>query len=244
MTRNTRWGKMARITVVGIGPGPISLLTKEAEAELLRADKVFFRMGAHPVYEWLRGLGKQVLCFDLLYTTRWPNPGDIYEFMVSALLKEASIRGEAIYAVPGSPAVLEETTNLIRLRGPKEGVEVSVLPGVSFLDQALAEIKFDFSLGLQVVLPLTHLQHGLFTERLALIVCQIEAGSHPLDSPRVDLTMKFLFKVYPQNHLVTLIWTDGLPDYKTQSKVMALKDLVREYGEAKFFASLYVPPIE
>jgi len=33
-------------------------------------------------------------------------------------------------------------------------------------------------------------------------------------------------------------------DYKTQSKVMALKDLVREYDEAKFFANLYVPPIE
>ena len=71
---------MARITVVGIGPGPTSCLTKEAEGELLRADKVFFRMGAHPVYEWLRSLGKHVVCFDLLYTTRWVNPGDIYEF--------------------------------------------------------------------------------------------------------------------------------------------------------------------
>jgi tetrapyrrole methylase family protein / MazG family protein len=111
--------KMARITVVGIGPGPASCLTKEAEAELLRADKVFFRMGAHSVYEWLHSLGKHVVCFDLLYTTRWVNPGDIYEFMVSALLKEAVIRGEVVYAVPGSPDVLEETTNLIRLRGRK-----------------------------------------------------------------------------------------------------------------------------
>ena len=233
---------MARITVVGIGPGPTSCLTKEGEAELLRADKVFFRMGAHPVYEWLRSLGKQVVCFDLLYTTQWVNPGDIYDFMVSALLKEAISKGEASYAVPGSPEVLEETTNLIRVRGPKEGVEVKVLPGVSFLDQALAEINFDFSLGLQIVLPLTHLQYGRFTKRLALMVCQIEAASRPLDTPRVDLTMKFLLKVYPPDHLVTLIWTDGLPTYNTQSKAMALKNLAREYGEAKFFASLYVPP--
>jgi hypothetical protein len=64
-----------------------------------------------------------------------------------------------------------------------------------------------------------------------------------LDTPRVDLTMKFLLKVYPPDHLVTLIWTDGLPAYKTQSKAMALKNLAREYGEAKFFASLYVPPM-
>jgi tetrapyrrole methylase family protein / MazG family protein len=234
---------MARIAVVGLGPGPTSCLTKEAEAELLRADKVFFRTAAHPVYEWVCGLGKQVVCFDLLYTFQWDNPEDIYEFMVSAVLKEAAVRGEAVYAVPGSPDVLEETTNLIRLRGPKEGAEVKVLHGVSFLDQALAEINFDFSLGLQVVLPLTHLQHGLFTRQLALLVCQIEAASRPLDRPRVDLTVKFLLKVYPPDHLVTLIWTDGLPAYKTQSKSLMLKDLAREYGDAKFFASLYVPPL-
>jgi tetrapyrrole methylase family protein/MazG family protein len=234
---------MRRIKVVGIGPGPTSYLTKEAEAELLGADKVFFRMGAHPVCEWLRGLGKQVLCFDLLYTTRWTEPGDIYDFMVSALLKEVALRGEAVYAVPGSPDVLEDTTRLLRLRGPREGVEISVLYGVSFLDQILSEINHDFSLGLQVVLPLTHLQHGLFTKQLALIVCQIEAVRLALAKPRVDLTMNFLLAVYPPDHPVTLIWTDGLPAYKTQSKAIALKDLVHEYGEGKFFASLYVPPI-
>jgi hypothetical protein len=26
--------------------------------------------------------------------------------------------------------------------------------------------------------------------------------------------------------------------------VVALKDLVRDYGEPKFFASIYVPPVE
>ena len=229
--------------MVGVGPGATSYLTKEVEAELLRADKVFFRTGAHPVYEWLRGQGKHLVCFDKLYDTVWTNPGDIYEFMVSALFKEAELRKEAVYAVPGSPDVLEETTNLIRLRGAKEGVEVKVLPGVSFLDQVLGEIKHNFSVGLQVVLPLTHLQHGLFNTRMALMVCQIEARSNPLDRPRVDLTLQFLLNAYPPEHVVTLLWTDGLPDYKTQSKSMALKDLEREYGEAKFFASLYVPPV-
>ena len=235
---------MVRITVVGIGPGPTSCLTKEAEAELLRAAKIFFRIGSHPVYEWLRGLGKHVVCFDKLYATPWVNSGDVYEFMVSALLKEAVLTGEVVYAVPGSPDVLEVTTNLLRSWAPKEGVEVKVLPGVSFLDEALAAINFDFSLGLQVVLPLTHLQHGLFTPRLALMVCQIEATTHSQELPRIDLTMQFLLRSYPPQHPVTLIWTDGLPGYNTRSKVIALQDLAREYGQARFFASLYVPPIE
>jgi hypothetical protein len=83
---------------------------------------------------------------------------------------------------------------------------------------------------------LTHLLHGLFNERLALMVYQIEARSNPLDKPRVDLAMEPLLKTNPPEHVVTLLWTDGLPEYSTQAKRMALKDLTQEYGEAKFFA--------
>jgi hypothetical protein len=90
------------------------------------------------------------------------------------------------------------------------------------------------------VLPLTHLQQP-FNEPLALMVCQIEAGSNPLDKPRAGLTMEFLLKAYPPEHVVTLLWTDGLPEYNTQAKSMAPKDLAPEFGETKFFASLYVP---
>ena len=93
---------MTRITAVGVGPGATSYLTMEVEAELLRADKIFFRTGAHPVYEWLRGQGKHLVSFDKLYDTR-RNPRDIYEFMVAALFKEVTFRGKAVYAVPGSP---------------------------------------------------------------------------------------------------------------------------------------------
>jgi hypothetical protein len=53
--------------------------------------------------------------------------------------------------------------------------------------------------------------------------------------------MEPLLKTNPPEHVVTLLWTDGLPDYNTQAKSMALTDLTQEYGEAKFSASLYVP---
>jgi hypothetical protein len=59
----------------------------------------------------------------------------------------------------------------------------------------------------------------------------------------MDLTMEFLLKAYPPEHLVTLLWKDGLPEYKTRAESMALKDLTRGYGEATFSASLFVPPL-
>ena len=37
---------MATITIVGLGSGPIGQLTKEAEAALLEADKIFVRTSA------------------------------------------------------------------------------------------------------------------------------------------------------------------------------------------------------
>ncbi|MGB2668888.1 MAG: hypothetical protein WAK48_33205 [Candidatus Acidiferrum sp.] len=38
-------------------------------------------------------------------------------------------------------------------QGPKEGVQVKVISGVSFLDLALAEINFDFALGYKFYCP-------------------------------------------------------------------------------------------
>jgi hypothetical protein len=50
-------------------------------------------------------------------------------------------------------------------------------------------------------------------------------------------------RAFPPDHPVTLIWTDGSPDYKTQALAMELKNLVWEYGNAKYYSSLFVPPL-
>jgi uncharacterized protein YabN with tetrapyrrole methylase and pyrophosphatase domain len=143
----------------------------------------------------------------------------------------------------GSPVFLEDTTKLLRERGGATGVEVRVIHGLSFVEEALAQLNVDFEEGLQVVQPWTHLEPGRFTRRLALLVCQIEAQRVPEDEVRVDLTMKWLLEAFRSEHPVTLIWTDGMPEYRTQTRRVAWKDLAKEYGDAKYFASLYVPPL-
>jgi uncharacterized protein YabN with tetrapyrrole methylase and pyrophosphatase domain len=234
---------MAAITIVGLGPGPVGCLTKEAESELLAAEKVFFRTSAHPVYAWLQERGKHVVCFDRLYTLPWNEPADIYDFMVNALLKEAELHGRVTYALPGSPVFLEDTTRFLRQRGNAAGVEIKIVHGLSFMEEAFGQLNFDFGEGLQIALPRAHLETGRFTTKLPMLVCQIEAIRLPTDEAQVDLTMDWLLKAYPPEHEVTLIWTDGLPEYKTKARSMALKNLASEYGKAKYFASLYVPAI-
>jgi tetrapyrrole methylase family protein/MazG family protein len=234
---------MNKITIVGVGPGQLALLTKEAERELLGAKKIFFRTGAHPAYEWLKQQGKHVACFDKLYETAWTEPGEIYDFIVSAILKEAELQGEVTFALPGSPLFLEDTTRLLRERGKQAGVDVRVVHGLSFLEEALSQLNLDFADGLQVVLPWTHLETGRFTNQLNLFVCQVEAKRSPTDEPRIDLTQEWLLKKYPSEHSVTLIWTAGLPDYTTHTHEFPLRNLSKECGKEKFFASLYVPAL-
>jgi uncharacterized protein YabN with tetrapyrrole methylase and pyrophosphatase domain len=89
---------MATITIVGLGPGPLSLLTKEA-GNCFGPTKSFFRTASYPAYDWLHGLGKKVASFDQVYYLPWSSCLDMYNFMATALLKEAAIRENAIYAL-------------------------------------------------------------------------------------------------------------------------------------------------
>lgn len=223
---------MATVTIVGLGPGPLSLLTLEAKDELLRAEKVFFRTGSYPAFAWLRDLGKTVVPFDTLYGFQWQHPTDKYKFMTEALLKEAVIRGQAVYAVPGSPFVSEDTTMRLQIRGAEAGVGIKVVGGMSYIDCALASLNFDTRFGLQVVME-THVRSKRFSHRLAMLVSLRGKLQHDL------------LETYPPDHLVTLLWTEGLPAWETKHKVIALADLDREHADReKFFASLFVPPVD
>lgn len=234
---------MATITVVGLGPGPLSQMTREAEQHLVGAAKVFFRASAYPAYDWLHGLGKSLVSFDGLYSMPWPDATAMYEFMVDALLKEVSLRDEVTFALPGSPLVLEDTVQILKARGPAAGVDIRIIHGLSFVEVALAAVDFDFKVPLQVVLPRLHLQNDLFDPRSALLVSQPQAMQHPTDTSHVDLTIDWLQRRYPADHSVVLIWTSGLPAYRTEHVVVPLADLARAYGDGKYYASLFVPPL-
>ncbi len=234
---------MSTLTIVGLGPGPLALITKEAEDCLLQADKIFFRTSAYPAYAWLEGLGKDLASFDGLYTMAWPGTDEMYEFMATALLKEAGLRGSATYALPGSPSILEDTTRILRRRAREAGVEIRIVEGLSFIEPALAAIDFDFALGLQIVLPWTHIETRKTSSHIAMLICQVDTRKQPTEPPRIDRTVGWLRATYPADHPVTLIWPSGLPAFETLHLKVPLAGLVEAYGAGKLFASLFVPPL-
>ena len=237
----------SEIVIVGTGPGPLTLVTREAEEELLAADKIFFRMSALPIYQWLAERGKQLVCFDTLYSIPHCTGEDIYGFIADALLQEAIVRRRAVYALPGNPFVFESTTRLIRRRARERSVDVRAVAGISFLELLYKELAIDPMMGLQILSPgALQPSRAVYSEHLGVVIGLLGAavGCDPgSEIPDVERVSRWLLERYSPDHPVSLVWTTGMPDFATQSRTLTLENLVEACGECEFFASLYIPPV-
>ena len=77
--------------------------------------------------------------FDALYETA-DRFDEVYAAIVEAVVAAAGEHGEVLYAVPGSPLVLERT---VRALLADERVRCEVLPAMSFLDLVWARLGID-----------------------------------------------------------------------------------------------------
>ena len=124
-----------RVVVVGLGPGDPGLVTAAASAEIARVQVRFVRTTRHPT----AGLVPAAASFDALYE-RCATFEEVYAGIVEALVAAATEHGEVLYAVPGSPLVLEDAVDRLR-RDPR--VTTAIVPAVSFLDLAWRAIGED-----------------------------------------------------------------------------------------------------
>jgi tetrapyrrole methylase family protein/MazG family protein len=126
-----------RITVVGLGPAGPELVTPQTLDEISRTSRRFLRTSRHPA----AAVASDWITFDSVYD-RAANFADVYEEIAETLIGEA-VGGDLVYAVPGSPLVLERTVELLREAASAGRVEVEVLPAMSFLDVAWSRLAID-----------------------------------------------------------------------------------------------------
>jgi tetrapyrrole methylase family protein / MazG family protein len=125
----------ATIVVVGLGPGGDEYVTDETRAAIARIPRRYLRTTKHPSAH----LVAPATTLDHLYETA-ERFADVYGGIVDTLAAAAREHGEVLYAVPGSPLVLERS---VRLLLADERVHVEVLPAMSFLDVAWARLGID-----------------------------------------------------------------------------------------------------
>jgi tetrapyrrole methylase family protein/MazG family protein len=142
-----------KITVVGLGSGDENQLTLGVLRKLQQAGCLYLRTADHPVVPYLTGQCPDWQSFDELYESS-ATFDSVYEAIAERLIAEAQQTGgdiEIVYAVPGHPLVAEYTVQLLRERCPRHGIDLQLLGGESFLDQAFLSFGFDPIEGFQLL---------------------------------------------------------------------------------------------
>jgi tetrapyrrole methylase family protein/MazG family protein len=129
-----------RIVVVGLGPAGADLVTTGTRAAIDATRVRFVRTTRHPAAPVVA----PATSFDDVYEAEGTFD-DVYRRIAERLLAAATEHGEVLYAVPGSPRVLERSVDHLVAAAAEPGadVEVEVLPALSFLDLAWVRLGVD-----------------------------------------------------------------------------------------------------
>lgn len=223
------------ITILGLGPGDPALLTRQAWDVLTKASEIHLRTRMHPT---ITGFPAQlkVYSFDYLYE-EGANFEEVYEDIVSTVLTLGKRESGVVYGVPGHPFVAEATTPEITRRAKIEGVPVSLIEGLSFVDSVFGLLEVDPfpHLALVDALELAGDYHPQFPPSAPVIIAQIHS---PAVASNVKLT---LMGAYPDDHPVQLVHNAGSANANVESIKLYEMDRNTNIG---LLTALYVPPLD
>ena len=222
----------ANIIVVGLGPGDPSLVTKQTLDEINRVGVRFVRTVQHPSAHLVTDVVGGATSFDDLYESE-ATFDHVYARIADRLVAAAREHGEVLYAVPGSPTVLERSVQLVRERAVQEDISVTALPAISFLDSTWTALGIDpVDSGVRLVDG-----HRFATEaageRGPLLVAHTHANWVLSD-------IKLAAESEPGDTRVTLLHHLGLPDEQIVETTWA--DLDRTL-DADHLTSLWIPQL-
>ncbi|HEY4375797.1 MAG TPA: SAM-dependent methyltransferase, partial [Acidimicrobiales bacterium] len=114
-----------RIVVVGLGPGDPGLVTVATLDAIAQTPIRFLRTARHPSAH----LVADATTFDHHYESA-DTFDEVYRHVVDDLIAAAHLHGTVLYAVPGSPRVLERTVDLLAAAAADGLVDVEVVPAM------------------------------------------------------------------------------------------------------------------
>jgi tetrapyrrole methylase family protein/MazG family protein len=214
-----------RVVVVGLGPAGADLLLPAARAALERVPVRLVRTARHPAVDDLAADGIDLEPLDLLYD-RADDLDTVYAAIADRVVETARERGEIVYAVPGSPTIAERSVELVRAAG----IDVELIPGISFVDLAWWRLGIDPMHGARVVDGRAFAVDAAgSTGQMLIAQC---------DSQLVCSEVKLaLLESLPADHEVTVLQRLGLPDERIFA--VALADVDRDV-EPDHLTSLFV----
>ncbi len=222
------------ITLLGLGPGSLDLLTRQAWEILASSPEIYLRTRQHPIVkEFPPQLA--VHSFDHFYE-QGQRFEEVYDKIVETILELGQRPQGVIYAVPGHPFVAETTGPEIARRARSAGIPLRVVEGISFLEPVFSAIGLDpldgFYLADAMDLAIAHVP--LFSTGRPALVAQIHSQAMASD---IKLTLTAL---YPDEHPVQLVHAVGTPEQIVENLALYEIDRSRHIG---LLTSLYLPPL-
>lgn len=126
---------LPRIEIIGLGPSADEYITDHTRQRIAAHQHRFLRTAQHPSAHLVVG----AITFDARYETSGTFD-DVYNGIAEDLIAAATQHGEILYAVPGSPLILEQT---VRLLMADARVECIVNPAMGFLEIAWSRLGID-----------------------------------------------------------------------------------------------------
>jgi tetrapyrrole methylase family protein / MazG family protein len=225
---------MNGITLLGLGPGDPSKLTREAWDVLTSADEIWLRTNQHPTVAGLPST-LETHSFDDLY-----EEGDSFEEVYTAIVDKVLEMGRnpqgVIYAVPGDPFVAEATCPEIARRARSEGLPLKIVSGLTFLEPVFAALGLDPypRLVLMDALELSKAHVPPFPPDMPVLVAQIYSR---LVAAEVKMTLN---TIYPDEHPVHLVHAAGTENETIEQIPLYEIDRSKHIG---LMTVLYVPPL-
>lgn len=221
------------ITLLGLGPGDPTLLTRRAWAWLGAIEKLYLRTIHHPTVAHLPP-HLEVESFDDLY-----EDADSFETVYTAIIEEILVVGKTsgvTYAVPGHPFVAEATCPEIARRAKAAGIPLQVIDGLSFLEPTFKALGLDPFPNLVLVDAIEVMQRQTpgFPPSSPALIAQIYDRDVAAE---VKLT---LMSAYPDEHPVVLVHAAGTGDEVVEYLPLHAVDKSPHLG---LLSSLFVPSL-
>ena len=221
---------MAKIHVIGLGPGSEDDLTLGAVNRIHNGNKNFLRTENHPTIKYFKDKDITYKSFDYLYETK-DEFKDVYGTIVDSLVEEAS-KGEDInYFVPGNPLVAEKTVEILIER--KEDIEI--VTGMSFIDPLIMAVKRDPINGLKIV-DGTVFDLSMIDINIDIIITQVY-------NKRIISEIKIMLsEIYGDDYNIFIVDSAGIKEQEKVNKIPIY--LLDRFEEVGYLTSIYIPSIE
>ncbi len=229
------------LTLAGLGPAGLSLLSSEALQLLERAPRLILRTERHPGADELRARGVAFESLDHIYQgTR--NFADLYPSLAEAVLTAAR-SGPVVYAVPGHPLLGEESVRILIQRCQAEGLTYRVLPAPGFTDVVAVALAGE---GIAPDLAEWQVADGAALDRVwwdpsrPTLVFQVDDAAV---ASRVKLA---LLEEYPDEWEVWRVRSAGDPQRQSLRRVpLHQMDHMMDPGGGDYdhLTTLYLPPL-